>query len=71
MSEFKISLAAARVNAGLTQKKVGELLHKGKQTIHNWENGKTKIDYGNLETLCRLYKIDRKYIFLPYKLNNA
>ena len=65
MSEFKISLAAARVNAGLSQKNVGKLLQKGKQTIHNWETGKTRIDKANLSMLCKLYGIDMKYIFLP------
>ncbi len=63
---LKISLKAARVNAGLSQIDVCKALKKTPQTIVNWENGKTKIDYGNLETLCRLYNIDRKYIFLPY-----
>lgn len=62
---LKISLKAARVNAGLSQSKVGKLLHKGKQTIHNWETGKTSIDNANLLVLCKLYGIDKKYIFLP------
>ena len=65
---LKISLKAARVNAGLSQDDVCKIVHKTNKTLVNWENGKTNIDYGNLETLCRLYKIDRKYIFLPYKL---
>ena len=68
---LKISLKAARVNAGLSQDDVCKIVHKTNKTLVNWENCKTKIDYGTLETLCRLYKIDRKYIFLPYKLNNA
>lgn len=40
MAEIKISLAAARVNAGLTQSDVAQMLKVGKQTIVNWEKGK-------------------------------
>ena len=38
---FKISIAAARVNAGKTQAQVAEALHVGKQTVVSWEKGKT------------------------------
>ena len=37
MAEFKISLAAARVNAGLTQNDVANVLKVGKQTVVSWE----------------------------------
>lgn len=37
--EFKISLAAARVNAGLTQDEVAKRMHVSKTTILNWEKG--------------------------------
>ena len=41
MSNFKISLAAARVNAGYTQKEAAEKLTMSKRTLNRWENGKT------------------------------
>ena len=62
---MKISLKAARVNANLTQEEVAKLLRKNKQTIVNWENGKTVIDVRNFTALCQLYKIDKDCIFLP------
>ena len=62
---MKISLKAARVNANLTQEEVAKLLRKNKQTIVNWENGKTVIDVGNFTSLCQLYKIDKDCIFYP------
>ena len=65
--EFKISLAAARVNAGLTQTDVAQSLHVGKQTVLNWEKGKTIPSFATLQTLADLYKISADYIFLPYK----
>ena len=62
---MKISLKAARVNANLTQAEVAKLLRKNKQTIVDWENGKTVIDIGNFTALCQIYKIDKDCIFLP------
>lgn len=54
---IKISLAAARVNAGFTQQQVAEKLNKTKQTIVNWELGRTTIDPANLAMLADLYEI--------------
>ncbi len=39
MNEIRISLAAARVNAKMTQKQVAEKMGVSKQTIINWEKG--------------------------------
>lgn len=61
---MKISLKAARVNAGLTQSDVAKKLRKNKQTIVNWENRKTEIDKANFEALCRLYSCKIDDIFL-------
>ncbi len=54
---LKISLAAARVNAGFTQEDVSKKMRKSKQTIVNWENGRTSIDQANLKALAELYAI--------------
>lgn len=62
---LKISLKAARVNAGLTQEAVAAMLKKSKVTIINWEKGKTSIDKGNFDALCRLYSVDEDNILLP------
>lgn len=65
--DFKISLAAARINAGLTQNDVALALHKNKQTIVNWEKGATTVDLANFTALCELYKVPTDLIFLPDK----
>lgn len=65
MDSLKISLRAARVNAGMTQEEVAKVVGKGKQTIVNWENGKTAIPAVELQKLCNLYKMPLDYIFLP------
>lgn len=65
MQPLQITLKAARVNAGLTQDEVSKRLRKSKQTIVNWETGKTTIDFANLVALCRLYKVSEDNIFYP------
>lgn len=57
MEQFQISLAAARVNAGLTQSDVASEMRVGKQTIGNWENGKSKPSFATLQALCILYGV--------------
>ena len=66
LKRLKISLKAARVNANLSQEEVARKMKKSKVTINNWENGKTEIDYGNLNELCRLYFVTMDDILLPY-----
>lgn len=66
MNRLKISLKAARTNANLTQADVAKALRKSKQTVVNWENGKTEIDLGNLQALCNLYSLTVDDILLPF-----
>lgn len=65
---LKISLRAARVNAGMTMDAVSKRLHRGKQTISSWETGKTEPKASELEALCELYGVTMDDIFLPQKL---
>lgn len=62
--EYKISLKAARVNAGLMQSEVAEKLGKSKQTIGSWEKGKTQPKATELTALCCLYGIPTECILL-------
>ena len=57
MDDFKISIAAARVNAGLTQEDVASALHVGKQTIVSWEKGTTSPTIDKALEFCRLCQI--------------
>ena len=65
---LKITLAAARVNAGLTQADVAEKMHISKNTIVNWENGKVIPSVANIHLLSFIYGIPEDNIFLPEKL---
>lgn len=63
---LKITLAAARVNAGLTQKAVGDRLGVSNKTVCSWENGKSFPDAPQIDMLCELYGISYdNIIFLP------
>ncbi len=65
MEELQISLAAARVNAGMTQEEIAKIMKVSKQTIINWEKGRTIPGIPEMEMLARLYKIPQNNIFLP------
>ena len=65
MDELRISLAAARVNAGLTQSDVAEKMRVSKATIVSWEKGKVSLGVAELDYLSRLYNIPIDNIFLP------
>lgn len=62
---IKISLAAARVNAGFTQKEVAEIMHINKQTLVNWERGKIIPKQACVEMLARIYNFPVNHILLP------
>ena len=61
----KITLKAARVNAELTQDEAAERIGKSKQSIVNWESGKTPIKYSDLLKLSEIYEMPIEYIRVP------
>jgi DNA-binding XRE family transcriptional regulator len=63
---MKITLKAARVNVGLTQEDVGKKVKKSKNTIANYENGKSSPDMVTAQALATLFgcSVD-DLIFLP------
>lgn len=65
INNFQISLAAARVNANMTQQEVADKVHKSKNTIVNWEKGKAKPDFSALTMLSVLYNVPIDYISVP------
>ena len=66
---IKISLAAARVNAQLTQSEVASELHVAKNTIVSWEKGLTEPKLEQARKLSKLYGMPLDYIFLPEASN--
>ena len=62
MSELKISLKAARVNAGLTQEQAADRIGIARQTLVNYETGKTSPDIKTLRRIADVYGIDKDRI---------
>lgn len=60
---LRISLAAARVNAKMTQDDVAKAMHVTKQTIVNWENGRGEPRILQARELSELYNIPLENIF--------
>lgn len=71
MDNIQISLAAARVNANLTQEEVARRLHKSKKTIVNWEKGKVIPDIPAMAMLSTIYKMPTDFILLPSNLTKS
>lgn len=65
MKELQISLAAARVNAGMTQEKAAERMQVSKTTIINWEKGRVVPRIPEVAMLAKIYNIPQENIFLP------
>ncbi len=62
----KITLKAARVNAGLTQKEAATSLGVSNKTLSNWENGVSVPKANQIDPICSLYNVPYdSLIFLP------
>ena len=59
----KISIRAARVNAGFSQKDAADLLGVSNKTLGNWEKGITFPSADKIPAICELYGV-------PYDLLN-
>ncbi len=57
MEMIQISLAAARVNAGLTQREVAKTMEVSLNTVGNWEKYLTEPTVGQARQLSELYNI--------------
>ena len=61
----QISLAAARVNAGLTQEQLAKKLGVTRKSVQNWELGRSNIRKANFIAFCYVTGFDEDDIFLP------
>jgi len=65
MDPFQITIAAARVNAGMTQEEAAKALGINRTTLIKWENGQVIPGTIQLIALANIYKIPIDYIFVP------
>ena len=63
MSKLQISLAAARVNAEMTQTEAAKAMSVSKNILVNWEKGTSKPSITQAKELAAIYKIPLDYIF--------
>ena len=63
--DYKISLAAARVNAGMTQKEVAKRLKVSNRSVIAWETGKTVPGFATLMALSQIYEIPMDFLRVP------
>lgn len=68
---LQISLAAARVNAEMTQLEVAEKMQVAKKTVINWEKGRSTPRISEIEMLSKIYGIPQDNIFLPCYSTNS
>lgn len=54
---LKITLKAARINAGLTQKQAADYLGVSNKTLCAWESGNTMPQIHRIDALCELYGV--------------
>lgn len=67
MSILKISLAAARVNAGLSQRKAAKLLGVNPGTLRNYEQGKQVPSWTTVKKMERIYGISADNMIIGSK----
>lgn len=67
---MQLTLKAARVNKGLSQKEAAKMIGVTEDTIGNWERGKSYPNVLLLKSIEEIYQVDyNDLIFLPK--NNA
>lgn len=64
MSKVQISIAACRVNAGLTQREFADKVGVSLATITNWEGGKSEPDLSQVRKISELSGIPLDFIFV-------
>lgn len=66
MSEVCVTLKAARINVGLTQKEAAKKLGISEETVSNYERGKRFPDVPVIRKIEKVYGIPYdRIIFLP------
>ena len=63
----KITMEAARVNAGFTQATLADKMGVSRSTVIDWESGKREIKTAYLYMFCRLTGFSEDDILLPIK----
>lgn len=68
MDQLRISMEAARVNARLTQKQLGQQIGVSEFTIRRWETGKGLPRVDQFHAFCEAVGVGADSIVLPKNL---
>lgn len=68
LDDVRISLSAARISAGLTQKEAARIGRVNRHTLGKWERGESEPDYFQLCGMAYIYKIPVECIIMPEKI---
>lgn len=63
MTDLKISLEAARVNAEMTQTEAAKAMNVTVNTLINWEKGRSEPSIGQARKIAKLYNVPLNAIF--------
>ncbi|MEE1047244.1 MAG: helix-turn-helix transcriptional regulator [Clostridia bacterium] len=64
----KITLAAARVNAGLSQEQAANILETTKETVSNYERGKSTPNWDMVKKIEAAYNFPSDFIIFGEQL---
>lgn len=67
----KITMEAARVNAGLTQQELADKMGVSRSTVINVENGYTEVRPVYLYAFCHVVGVSEDDILLPIKSTDS
>lgn len=59
----KLTLKAARVNAGLTQEELAKKANVSRNTVSTWENEPSSMKIKDAELVCTILNVPINYIF--------
>lgn len=62
-NNIKITLTAARINAGYSQKEAAKILGLKPSTLADWEKDSTRLSYVEANRLAKLYGIKPDLLF--------
>ena len=65
LEKYKISMAAARVNAKMTQEEVAAAMSVSKASIINWENGRVIPKPAQFKMYCDVVHAPEDAISIP------
>lgn len=68
MTAPKITLEAARTNAGYTLKQAASLIGVSVATLHNWEKDSSNVKVSQVKKIEEIYQYPSEYIFFGNKI---